>query len=87
MNAVDLNRAAWTMGIVFTLAGAGGLAVAHFDLLIKAQRIAFLRVLLWPYRILDAQWLAGGSRRYFYEIGGLLFLLGVAMILGRLGVW
>jgi hypothetical protein len=87
MSEVDFNRMAWTMGIVFTLSGGMALAAARYDLLKKGQQIAFLRWLLWPYRMLDAQWVTGGTRRFLYEVGGLLVLLGLATILGQLGVW
>ena len=71
-------------GLTFLLGGIACLVAARFVDFQRADQHPLWRWFTRPYAFLDATWLAGGRRRYFYGMGALFVAVGIlAMAAGR----
>jgi len=72
------------IAILLVALGVVGILGARYNLLEKADRSKPLKVLLFPYRILDIRWIGKGRSRALGQIGWMMLALGLALVVGLL---
>lgn len=70
-------------GAIFLFAGTLSLVVARYVDFQQADKHPLWQWFTRPYAFLDAKWIAGGRRRYFYLMGGLFVVIGILGLVPR----